>query len=614
MNRTIVTLSNWDEVLATLDASKVFSFDTETFGLELQKNDRLFALIISTGTDSFYFNFQDYPGVAALNKYTAFMRLRQFFDDPEIKWYAHNAKFDLWALYREGVEIAGPVHCTQTMDRLVYNDHLTYSLADCAARIGEKKDVSVEEYLSKHKLWSWKESPDKKTRKKRLHFDRVPFDIISKYGFIDAEICFRLGEHQKAQIKSQSLEGEGNLLALYLYELLTTQSLFKMETNGISVDTQYCQAAIHYEQGNVRRAEKLFEQQTGEKFVDSNKALKAIFQKFNIEPGRTEKGNPSFTDDVLSEIDHPVASLVREVRERSKRISTYYQSFIELAVEGKIHPTFKQAGTATARLSCAAPNLQNVPKEEDQSYPFLVRRAFVPSPGNYLVSIDYDQMEYRMMLNYAGQEDLIAKVAAGLDVHQATAEMMGTTRQYAKTLNFMLLYGGGSQKLADALGLSLSDAQELKAKYFRALPRVEILIDECIRKARVRGYVHNWMGRRYYFKNPHFAYKAPNYLIQGGCAEVVKIAMNQISGLLLDKKTKMLLQVHDELLFDMPKSEFYLIPEIKKIMESVCTFGDLPLTCSVELSKKSWADKKEWENNTQNKDNKYQQDEFSYAG
>jgi DNA polymerase-1 len=194
-----------------------------------------------------------------------------------------------------------------------------------------------------------------------------------------------------------------------------------------------------------------------------------------------------------------------------------------------------------------------------------------------------------MFLDYAGEEKLISEINAGKDVHQATADEIGCTRTQAKTINFMLLYGGGGQKLADMLKISLMEAYTLRKKYFSRLPKVRHLINLVQSVGKHRGYIWNWLGRHYHISSPDYAYVLMNHLIQGGCADVVKIAMVQVHEFLKGYKSRMLLQVHDELLFEIHESELYLVPRLKEIMESVYKpRNGLRLTCSVDHSWRSW--------------------------
>jgi DNA polymerase-1 len=263
-----------------------------------------------------------------------------------------------------------------------------------------------------------------------------------------------------------------------------------------------------------------------------------------------------------------------------------------------VRANMRQAGTETGRFSYSNPNLQNLPKEdepEDLQKPYLVRGCFTPRAGMVYVAKDYEQQEYRLMLDYAGATKLIDAVMGGMDVHQATAQLVGVTRKQAKTLNFAILYGAGADTIAAQLGIPRIEAQHLKDKYFSRIPEVERLIWNVTMTGKQRGYVRNWFGRKCYIANPQWAYILPNHLIQGGCADVIKIAMNRIQAKIEEDKVPvyMLLNVHDELLFEMDPSYIGYVDEvITPIMEQVYTpKRGMKLTTSSSHSFKSYSAK-----------------------
>ena len=358
--------------------------------------------------------------------------------------------------------------------------------------------------------------------------------------------------------------------------------------------------ALAYEEQRCRRAESDFERYTGIPFKDSNRTFAEVFTNLGIAFGTTAKGNPTFTDDVLRTVEHPVSAIIQLHRTAHKRLNTYYKSYLYWADEGGvIHPGMRQAGTTTGRFSFRDPNLQNIPKEKDDdgndTIEYPVRRAFVPRENYCFVAIDYNQMEFRLMLDYARQEDLIEKIMGGYDPHTATAELVGIPRRPAKVLNFGLLYGMGVKMLALTLGVSEEEARNFRDKYFSQLPKVKKFLRACSDRAAAAGRCYDWYGRKFDFPESKWAYKAPNAVIQGGCASVVKKAMVDLHALLHTTKSRMVLQVHDEILFEVHKDELDLVKKIKDIMEAVYPFKRMPLTCSVEHSWKSYQDLKKGE-------------------
>lgn len=592
---TLKKIINYDQI----------SIDTETTGLKVWQKDRLFSIIIATEYDQYYFNFNQYPKMdneLLLGKEHLEELAHYFFSTTQTVFFA-NAKFDLAALFREGIEVRGDCIDVLVLARLIHNDHFEYSLAACAEREGLKKDDAVEDYISKEGLWEWEIIPGKKQRGKNKFFNKVPPDIIVPYGKKDAAITYSLGKVYLARLSLLSVQTPKhlpNINAVLRNEIELTKVCFEMEKVGVQIDRGYCEEQANKETEKCREARERFREICGKAFVDSNKALSEIFASYGVTGLKTEKGNPSFTESSLQAIikaPHETAKQIARCvlihRESYKKAATYYQSFLYYSDGASVlHANIKQAGTTTGRFSYSNPNLQNIPKEEDEGGASEIRKAFVPREGFCFVEFDYKAMEYRLMAEYAAEKELTERINKGEDVHEATAQMMGVKRNFAKTLNFMLLYGGGSQKLADSLGMNLQDAVELKARYFSALPKVKDFIWEVTRVTKERGFVFNWLGRRCHFPNKDFAYKGPNALIQGGCADIVKVAMVELKKRFdyLFTKSRMLVQVHDSILFEIHSSEFYVIPHIKEILEDVFPAKHLKMEVSCAHSWKSWGE------------------------
>lgn len=643
----IVTRSNFSEVLARLRSASLCSLDTETFGLRPYHGDKLFSLVVATiegvvgGGDPvitpYYFNFQYYDGLPG-EQILAAAHLKQLgpvFADPKREWVIQNAKYDMAILANEGIELAGTIHCTLALARVEWNEYNTYDLDSQGERIGIRKDPTVEDYIKEHDLWTWQTIPGKKQRVKNKHYDRVPFSIIAPYGCQDTYVCSRLALSQKAnferlatkQIQGRTPNDRGyadrTILNIVENEKALTKVVFAMEKRGVLIDRAYTERAAAYETDRCTKALQAFKSETGKDLIASPKLFIEVFRSDEErwqwgEETKTGKRNPCFDSDVLKTFKNPAARTILDYRDAKSR-SDFYLGFLYHADgAGVVHPNFNPSGARTARFSSSGPNLQNLTSESaticracreehegvvtacgkcqstDLYTPeFLVRRAIIPRPGHLFIMPDYDQMEYRMMLDYAQEHELIQKVLGGLDVHQATALMMGVTRKEAKTLNFMLLYGGGAQKLADALGISLDKAYELKRRYFKALPGVEKFIQNVINGAIERDQVVNWAGRIYqYGPIRDYAYTAPNTLIQGGTADVNKFGLVQIDKYLACKKSKLVLTIHDENPIECHEDEVDEVPRrVKEIMESIYPYRSLPLTVGMEWSRKSLGDK-----------------------
>ena len=586
MTKILVTEENLSEALDIINAEDYIGFDTETYGLGIY--DDMFSMQIATKAHEFYFNFQDYPSKPFVwDKFELLTFLAELWRDSSKTWFIHNAKFDLHRIYNHNWVLWGRVHCTQAIARIIYNQHISYSLDACVKRaFNESKDDAVEKYIKEHKLYTWQDIEGKKKRIKNKHYDQVPFEIMFDYGCSDVELVRKLGMYQLDKLPPDSQE-------VYERECKLVKTCLDMERIGIKIDKEYVAYAKEEEKRLLEKAKESATEQANEEYKSGPKWLKAAFdrlgQSYRI---NSKTGNPMFDKDELAGMDSPIARTVREIRTREKYIGTYYSSFQHFGgVGGIVHANIRQSGTDTGRFSYSDPNLQNVPKEEDFAKGELqVRKCFVPRENHCFVMIDFDQQEFRLMLDYAGETGLIKKIMDdGLCVHQATADMCGIARKPAKMLNFGLLYGMGYAKLANALSIPPAEAKELKRLYFSRLPKVQKLINGVVSQAESRGYIKTWAGRRLYFPDSELAYKAPNHLIQGGCGDIAREAMNRLSDLLMMYDTNMLVQVHDEILFEVPNDELELVIALKQTMEDVyIPHNGMRLTCGVEHSWVSW--------------------------
>lgn len=599
-----VTESNLDRVINHLKEKSVISLDTETTGLRPYHGDVLFSIILSCDEKDFYFNFNSYGNKEPLPA-TVFFRLKELLAIPHLVVVFHNAKFDLAFLRKEGIEVKSQIVDIWTLSRLNYNDHFTYSLSDIGKRLGYPKSNVVEEYITEHKLWEWVDLTSLNKRYKDKRYNEVPFEIVKEYGERDGRVTYECYKKLKEAIDFKDRSTPSNLpklQAVVSNEAELSKTLFEMEHTGVKVDISYCKSAVSYYEEEIEKIKKEFKVITGFNFVKGTNLFKEIFKEETWI--YTEKKNPKFDMAALKTFKHPAAKLVIDYSEAKKQLEYFHGFLYHMDDDGLIHTNFKQAGTATGRLSSSEPNLQNLTKpdkyetdEEELSEGkkmFPVRRAFVPRDGYFFVMLDFDQMEYRMMLDIAKANGLIDKVKGGLDVHQATADVAGITRQQAKTVNFAILYGSGIKALSESLGTSIERAKEIRSSIFRAAPEIRTLIRGITRTAERRGYIFNWAGRRSHFPNTRFSYKAPNYLIQGGTADVVKKAMNICHDYLKKYKTKMVLTIHDELVFEVAYGEEFVVGRLKELMEGIYPHKRLPLTCGIDYSTKSLADKLPW--------------------
>lgn len=597
----IVTRESLAEVCARLSHADRRGLDTETDGTG--QANRLFAITITVNeNESYYFNFNpNAPDRSqVLDRADTVAGLTPVFGNRDSQWDLSNAKFDLRMFAKEGLEIAGTVHCTEAIERIIYNAHLKYGIDACAQRRGLKKSEAVKEYIKEHGLSTVTKVPGKKKKVTVPHFDQVPFDVMAPYASRDSYLSTTVARDQDRQIAEMSADPRFPPISFIAEnEKRLTKTLARVEGYGVRLDRHQTQKALDYELGRAAAGRMAFQTATGEEFVNSGKALAKIFDQFGVPYPRTDKGNPSFKGDWLDELPDttPLGRLINNIRRPEKRASTYYSSYLAFATpENRIHCDIRQGGTESGRLSARDPNLTNPPKEdepEDMDIPFHVRECFLPDEGMFFLDIDWKAIQYRIMVDMAGEMKLLRAIMAGEDVHEATARLCGITRKQAKTLNFALLFGAGPKKVALMLGISIRDAQALVNLYFARLPNIEAFVKEVPKKARARGFVFNPYGRRCHLAYADYAYALTCHVIQGTEGDTLKIAMNQIDELFQAKKarSRMAIPVHDQILFNWHPNELELVQPVVDIMESVYdkfAFNGMKLLTSVEHSTTRW--------------------------
>lgn len=587
MAEIIVTKEIVNEVVEKLKNEKLLVVDTETTGLKPYLNSKIFSVQISTEQDDYYFNLNDQVEDEFRGTLLKAEDLLPLFRCPDISWVGQNLKFDLHFL--DGINCfpcGSKLYDTEVLGRLFDHNFFKYSLEEMGQRhLGVGKDPKVLEWMEENKCYTLERAPFKEDLNKNYHYNMVPFPLITAYGMRDTRLTLDLFKFFMNGIDPRSkpvIELESQLIPV----------LYKMEKVGIKIDVYYVDAAIEHEEDIIKDVKKKFLKETGLELKDSAEFLGPLFESHGYLLPKTETGALSATDEVLSSIDLESARLVLKYREHHKRLHTYFLSFLYFSdYQRNVHCQFFQAGTNTGRISSRNPNLQNIPSEDDSRYP--VRRAFIPRDDFMFVSIDYKQMEFRLMLDYANESTLIDKIKQGLDPHDATAEETGLDRKAAKTLNFGIIYGMGLEKIGKAIGVTKDKAKEFKWQYFARLPRVKQFIRAVSDKWEREGKIYNWLGRCYTLEDKRWSYKGPNKLIQGGTADIVKTAMVSLDKFLEDKKSRMLLQVHDEILFEVRYSEIGIVGELQRLMESAYPYKHIPLTTSISFSLKSFGEMQE---------------------
>jgi DNA polymerase I len=615
----LITRRNFDSFLKSLAKEQVASFDSETTCLNWWRSPwhniappRIFAAQFSTEKENFYLDFEHSDDKLGDEHFAAIQR--ELLDNPERLWFIANAKFDMHHGANHGLNFKGTVHCTKAIARVVNNVEESLSLDALGKYYLGVEKIDVMTYLNEHKLYTEvKKFGQNDKLEKIYHFDKLPLAMSIDYGEKDTRLCFDLGVFQVKKIKEIDAEifakqppgsfGEVRLINVMKNEWALTKSCFDMERAGVLIDRPYTEKAYEHECAEYKLIEKElngFAQEHLGKNLDwlSAKQLKPLFDKMGQPYKYTEKGNASFDREALESSDSEVAKLILKYRYHYKRAHTYFENFLWMMdTDSVLHADVQQGGTETGRMSYWTPNLQNIPKRRDKEEAlYKVRRCFVPRKGFFFADFDYTGAEYFMMMDYAKELTIIERVKAGMDVHEATRmEMNLADRDTAKTMNFRILYGAGYAAVGRSLGAKTEAeatalGKEKKNLYYSKLPNVANFQNNVKRAAYSRGYIFNWLGRLLKY-NRGTEYKSPNGLIQGGVGDMAKKAMVNISANVLPgKASRMLLQVHDALLFEIADDERELIPLIQKTMVEAYPARLLPMKTDAGFSDTAWSE------------------------
>lgn len=573
------------ELISLFSSSQTLAIDTETYGLDYW--DKCYSIQITDGENSAYVNLNP-NGEIPKDIAEILGEVGELITNAPLLVFT-NAKFDLHKMRHTGVvfNLEGRrVWDTPVFERMIDNDVFQVGMDASLKKRGREKDTSAETYIEMFKLTEKEVCPITGEVKSNKRYSKIPFDIMLDYGFSDVENSFWIYQQQVQELTALKIPQ-----TLIENELVLMAVIYKMEARGFKVDQEKIDRSLNHERTQVAYITQLIEEITGREYSGGPIWLAKTFDDMGIPYTLSDKKNPEFAEDDLMKTGHELGRLIVRLRGHEKNISTFYTSFKKhSAVDGKIHAEYNLASTRTGRLSCSNPNIQQTSKEEDTSLPYSPRGCFIPSPDHVLVAIDYRAMEYCYMVDLAGEKSLLGPMIKGMDIHEETAKLVTVSRPTAKTVNFLTIYGGGAQVLADTIKVTLDKARDIKYTYFQKLPFIKNLLDNIQRIGKSRGYVHNWAGRQYRLKDPNFAYKLPNYIIQGGCSDVVKFAMVKTDNLLASKRSGMVAMMHDELIIEVHKEELDCVWEIKRIMESIYKpYNGLGLTTSVDLHKNSWA-------------------------
>jgi DNA polymerase-1 len=581
-----------DDWLAGLAQSTEFTFDTETTDLDPMRARIVGVSGSMAAGEAFYVPLaHDYPGAPdQLDREHVLERLRPMLEDSAVGKIGQNLKYDMQVLANHGIMLRGIAHDTMLESYVLDSTASRHDLDTLALKHLGHKTIHYEDIAGKGKG--------------QLHFNEIEIETAAPYAAEDADITLQL--HQKLWPKLREI---APLRKVYTeIEIPLIPVLAAMERNGVLIDAgmltrqsaELAQGMVDIEQQAYTAAGQTFN-------LGSPKQIQEIlFDKLNLPVlKKTPKGQPSTAEGVLQDlaVEYDLPRLILEYRSLSKLRSTYTEK-LPLMINpdtGRVHTSYRQAVAATGRLSSSDPNLQNIPVRSEEGR--RIRQAFIPEPGYTMVSADYSQIELRIMAHLSADEGLLKAFAEGADIHRATAsEVFGVgldavtkeQRRAAKAINFGLIYGMSAFGLAQQLKIERSDAQQYVDLYFKRYPGVKDFMDQTRTLAHEQGYVETVFGRRLYLpeinsgnamRRQYAERTAINAPMQGTAADLIKLAMIQVHDWIRDSATgvRMIMQVHDELVFEVPDSQRKTFCEqIGRLMGTVAELN-VPLVVDVGI-------------------------------
>ncbi|HEY7779463.1 MAG TPA: DNA polymerase I, partial [Ktedonobacterales bacterium] len=498
---------------------------------------------------------------------TVLARIGPALTDPAIGKAAHNAKYDMMVLARHGIWVRGLRHDTMIEAYLLDPGRRGLNLKDQAFEVLNLVMTPITELIG--------------TGKQQITMAQVAIPLAAQYAGADAEVTYRLMERLDPRLR------ERDLMRLYEdVEIPLVPVLARMELAGILVDPEFLSRMGHDLDEQIQALEKAIYAAVGHEFnINSTKQLaEVLFKELKLPSGRKTKTGYSVDAKVLDGLrgQHDAVDTLLEYRQLAKLKSTYVDGLLELINpdDNRVHSSFSQTIAATGRLSSSDPNLQNIPVRTEVGR--RIRRAFLADPGHMLLTADYSQIELRILAHITGEPALVQAFESDEDVHAATAarlfgvplaEVTGEQRRRAKTTNFAVLYGQSAFGLARVLNIPMTEATEFIKAYFEAFPRVREYTQETLRQARTVGYVETLLGRKRFLPDMDklpgdlrqaAEREAVNMPIQGTNADMIKLAMAHLQDQLddLGLEARMILQVHDELVLEVPDGEMDLVREL----------------------------------------------------
>jgi DNA polymerase-1 len=585
---TVLTWEAFDQWLAKIEAAELVAVDTETTSLDEMRAEIVgISVSVKPGEAAYIPLTHDYPGASEqLPRDEVLAKLKPWLENGSQKKLGQHVKYDRHVFANHGIEVQGYAHDTM-LQSYVLEVHKPHGLSSLALRHVGRTGISFEDLCGKGAH--------------QITFNQVDIAKAAEYSCEDSDQTLDVHLALWPQ-----LQATPKLLSIYELEIASSETLYRIERNGVLIDAPMLATQSHELGQRMMKLEEEAHVLAGQPFnLSSPKQIGDIFfTKLGLPVvKKTATGAPSTDEEVLEKLaeDFPLPAKILEHRGLAKLKGTYTDKLALLALPrtGRVHTHYAQAVAVTGRLSSNDPNLQNIPIRTAEGR--RVREAFVAAPGNVIASADYSQIELRIMAHISGDASLLKAFHDGIDVHRATAsevfsvavdQVSSEQRRYAKTINFGLIYGMSAYGLARSLSIDNTAAKNYIEKYFARYPGVKQYMDETRLSAKSKGYVETVMGRRLFLpeinspNGPRRAgaeRQAINAPMQGTAADLIKLSMVAVQKALDDqhRATKMIMQVHDELVFEVPESEVdWLKTEIPRLMAGVADLK-VPLLAEV---------------------------------
>lgn len=540
----------------------VIALDTEATGIRVAAGEDTcigasIAAVIGNNAFSHYFPFRhevgDNIGTETFNLFKKVM------EEGEHTFVYVNAQFDILSLETVGIYLgAENFYDVPTMAHLINeNKPFAKSLEQLSQfylhkDVGKVKDINIE-------------------REKKSGWTNTDWRTIWDYAVTDAQLTWRLYDVLWKKPEWLALPED-----FWQHKQRLIRVLLSMKRKGVQIDVQLAEEYVQKGEAEMARiVDKL-----GINPASSKQMKKLLIDDLGLPVVKASQrtGAPSFDkqamtkyDEMLEKIDSPVATLIKEYRGWQKAVTAAYRPYLSLrGADDRLRCSYKTHGTATGRLSCSEPNLQQIPKSSDKPWNGKVKNCFIAKPGFVLINADFSQLELRLATAYAGEEELKKIFNEGRDIFTEMSKQLGMSRHDTKTLVYSMQYGAGEQRIMDAFNVDRKEAKQIRENYFATYPNFRRLNERCTAKVEQTGTIKIWSGRERHFENTADAYKAMNSVIQGGAADIVERIMVRCYEELQNEDCLMLLQVHDSITFEVKES---VVPQymdkIRTLMEDV---------------------------------------------